>query len=401
MLAMASCNGNDSDAIDNVAENALDEKNENALQLTEAQTRCVPAINSFSTTLFKQLSGLTGGQSMVVSPISAAFTLGMLNEGANGETSSEITEALGLRGQEHKAVNELFSKFIANAPKVDKDVLLSYANMIAVNKTFATAVSDGYVSTVKDYYDASVFSGDFASPDALKAINGWCSEHSRGLIPGILQQLNQDAVMYLMNAVYFKASWADPFDKSKSYGEAFTSSNGLQTIKMMHKEAIVDYCEQSGSKAIRLPYGNGDFDMTIVLPADEDLQQAFDKLPTEFVKQEVAMALPIFTTEADIDLKALLTQMGVKTVFTERADLSRMTASGSASLYVSEMKQKTHLGLNEEGSEGGAVSEAELRATYTPGQQEQKTFYACRPFAYYISERSSGAILFIGQFYGN
>ena len=250
----------------------------------------------------------------------------MLNEGANGETSSEIIEALGLRGQEHKAVNELFSKFIANAPKVDKDVLLSYANMIAVNKTFATAVSDGYVSTVKDYYDASVFSGDFASPDALKAINGWCSEHSRGLIPGILQQLNQDAVMYLMNAVYFKASWADPFDKTKSYGEAFTSSNGLQTIKMMHKEAIVDYCEQSGSKAIRLPYGNGDFDMTIVLPADEDLQQAFDKLPTEFVKQEVAMALPIFTTEADIDLKALLTQMGVKTVFTDKTCWKRSIA---------------------------------------------------------------------------
>jgi serpin B len=369
------------------------------VQLSESQTRCVPSVNSFSSRMFRHLSA--SGKSMVVSPISAAFTLGMVNEGAEGATGAEILAALGLTGQDRQAVNDLFARFIDGAPGAGTDVSLCYANMVAVNSSTGSVVSDGYISTLKEYYDAPVLTSDFSDPAALKAVNGWCSEHTGGQIPAMMAELNPTAVMYLLNAVSFKAAWADPFDKGESRGETFRNGSDTQTIMMMHKQATVGYCEQDGYKAIRLAYGNGAYNITFVLPDTEGMPTAPDVLPHAFTAQEVKMALPVFTTEAETDLRAVLTAMGVRTMFTPEADLRRMTG-GKPLLYVSDMRQKARLGIDEEGARAAAVTEAELSFTSAgPGGSGIKTFYANRPFAYYISESTTGAVLFIGQFCGD
>ena len=180
---------------------------------------------------------------------------------------------------------------------------------------------------------------------------------------------------------------------------------------MMHKTAKALYAEKEGLKALRLPIGDGRYSMTFLLPSTVD---GLDNMKTQltgksiqslaFTEQEVEMALPVFTTQADIDLIPLMQALGVKRMFSHDAELWGIAQQDgkNASLFVSLMKQKTRLGVDEQGTEGAAVTIAELLETSDLPDEQPKTttFYATHPFVYAITEQATGALFFMGQFCG-
>jgi len=177
---------------------------------------------------------------------------------------------------------------------------------------------------------------------------------------------------------------------------------------MMRKEAVAGYYEGAGFKALRLTIGNGNYSMTLLLPDQklsvEDMLKGLsgDKLLPEMAEEKVDMLIPVFKTQSETNLITVLQKLGISRAFNILdSQLTRMVTGTENPLYVSVMLQKAQLGVNEEGTEGSAVTLAEMRETENFGQEEPAfDFYATRPFAYYISEEKSGAILFMGVFAG-
>ena len=200
--------------------------------------------------------------------LSTAFLLGMLDEGAEGETQAEIARTLGLGNASREEVNELMAALLGYTGTADGQVSVAYANNVTLNTKYNYQLSETFSNAMKTYYDASVVSADFSKPEALKTVNEWSREHSKGLIPSIIDELDESVVMCLLNAVYFKGAWTHPFDKSNTSASPFKKGDGLWTeIKMMNDKTTASYYEESGFQALNLPVGDGTYSMTLLLPA--------------------------------------------------------------------------------------------------------------------------------------
>ena len=379
------------------------------IPLSEQQKTQIPVLNDFALNLTRQMAA--GNKSFVVSPLSVAFLLGMLDEGAEGETQIEIARTLGLGNASRENVNKLMAALIGYTSSADKQVTVACANNVTLNSTKKYLLSESFGNAMKTYYDASLFSFDFTKPEALTAINNWSNKHSNGLIPSIIDELDDNAVMCLLNAIYFKGKWLRPFDESNTSASPFKNGNGKWTdIKMMNDKATANFYEESNFKALNLLIGNGTYSMTLILPAKGrtigsilSSMSANELQQMSFEEHEVDMTIPIFKTETSTDLIPLLSRMGIEKVFdANSSQLTRMVTNAQNPLYVALMKQKTQLGINEEGTEGSAVTLAELYvgSAGTGTESQTYTFYANRPFAYFISDKGSGAILFMGVFAG-
>ena len=404
-ILMVGCSSDDENV--NESENLVNGTEEaSVLGLTEEQQLMVAPLNDFSVRLFQQLNASAEDKSMVVSPLSTAFVLGMLNEGASGQTGNEIVAALGLTGKDKGTLNQLFAQYISAIPAADAEVAVAFANNVSVNNRYS--LKNSYQAAVERNYDASVFSLDFATPSATSVVNNWCSQHTRGLIPSSVEELSPDDVLCLLNAIYFKARWTTPFNKQSSHGMPFYSAQGERILKMMSRTATMQYAEQKDLQALRLPLAKGVYAMTIVLPSAKLGLDAFVRSLTAqqlnslaFSDEQVEAAIPIFTTSVETDLAKQLKGLGVNRLFNTEAELTGMVSSPSP-LYVSKMKQNTRIGIDEDGCEGAAVSIAELTlGADFDNTSKPKQFMATSPFVYYISEVQSGTILFIGQFCGD
>ena len=169
-ILMVGCSSDDDNVVE--SENTVSGTEETSvLGLTEEQQSMVAPLNDFSVRLFQQLNASAEDKSMVVSPLGTAFVLGMLNEGASGQTGNEIVAALGLTGNDKESVSQLFTQYISAIPAADGDVTVAFANNVSVNNRFS--LKDTYQAAVERNYDASVFSLDFASPAATSAVNSW------------------------------------------------------------------------------------------------------------------------------------------------------------------------------------------------------------------------------------
>ena len=365
--------------------------------------------NEFAWRLFQTMQQQQGNVSTVVSPISVTYMLGMLNDGAAGTTRDEIAATLGF-GADPKAVNEYCKKMIENAPGVDPAATVRIANSINVNSAKGLSLLGAFVNDMKNYYSAQVEALDFTKGRALEKINNWCSKKTDGMIPGVLDEINPDAAMYLLSAIYFNADWTEKFDRNDTRSSTFTLTDGsVVTRELMHRKAIAQGCQSELCSMLRIPFGSGGYSMYVMLPAEgrttSDLisdmsQQALnDHLNAiNTTPQEVDILMPKFEIVSDIDLIEVLKSMGIQSAFTTSADFSNMS---SMSLYVSMMKQKAKIEVNEDGAKASAVTVAMAGET-SPGpvQYEKAEFHANRPFLYLVIEESTRSIFFIGTYCG-
>ena len=372
---------------------------------TSLQGKMADNNNDFACNLFRTINEQKGGdKSTIVSPISVSYVLGMLNEGADGETRRQITDVLGLGGSVRE-INEYFKKLMHEAQSVDPSVTLKNANCIYFN--LRMSINPKYKADMQNYYDANVEAINFNSSNIVNKINNWCKAHTNGMIPELLKEdeLNPFAVMYLLNAVYFKASWTDKFDPRSTRDLDFITLDG-KTVKrpMMNRRGMAAYGKNDMCKMLCLPYGNKAYSMVVLLPNEgkttDDIilnlsAQKLKEWQSQMRTKEVVVLMPRFTTESETHLEAILSSMGMPRAFGRDAEFPNMIQRLKNRLRVSMMKQKAKIEVNEEGTEAAAVTIAEMIEL---GMHYYEYFYATRPFVYYIMEKSTGAIYFMGTY---
>lgn len=388
------------------------------VRLTAEQTVFANDNNGFTLNFFQSLNGKMKNRSIVCSPLSITYVLSMVNDGATGTTEQELEQTLGFHKGGIQAVNDYCKNLIDNLPHVDEKVQLNIANAIFVNDKYQ--LKKQFQQDMASYYDAKAEALDFSSPSTLDRINGWCDEKTRGMIPTILERVDPRTVSYLLNAIYFKAEWASMFEKNETREEVFTTPDGETRVPLMHQNVYMNYLRNDQYAAVSIPYGNGQWMMTVMLPEDgkttDDVisSLAASGWSTDFLKNPlrearryaVDLKLPRFETAFDTDdaggLIELLKGMGIRRAFDgNSAEIPNMCENGD--LYISMMKQKAKIKVNEEGSEAAAVTIAGLNflsAVADTQEPPKATFHANRPFVYVIHEQSSGVILFVGKFMG-
>ena len=388
------------------------------VRLTAEQTVFANDNNAFTLNFFQSLNGKMKNRSIVCSPLSITYVLSMVNDGATGTTEQELEQTLGFHKGGIQAVNDYCKNLIDNLPHVDEKVQLNIANAIFVNDKYQ--LKKQFQQDMASYYDAKAEALDFSSPSTLDRINGWCDEKTRGMIPTILERVDPLTVSYLLNAIYFKAEWASMFEKNETREEVFTTPDGETRVPLMHQNVYMNYLRNDIYAAVSIPYGNGQWMMTVMLPEDgkttDDVisSLAASGWSTDYLKNPlreargyaVDLKLPRFETAFDTDdaggLIELLKGMGIRRAFDgNSAEIPNMCENGD--LYISMMKQKAKIKVNEEGSEAAAVTIAAVNFTSAVADTQEPpkaTFHANRPFVYVIHEQSSGVILFVGKFMG-
>ena len=385
-----------------------EEVDESFLILSDAQHEMVNNNNSFAFSLYNKTMGMN---SRVVSPLSVTYLMSMLANGADGETQKQILATLGWAGEgiqqpSLQDINDYSRMLIEKTARLDKAVTVEIANYVAVNKEFK--LNSKFQKSVERDYKAGVESLNFTSPSTLKHINDWCNDRTHGMIPSIINELDPDAVSYLMNAIYFNGTWKDKFSKEETKQEMFRGyTRDIQYVDMMHRHGEYFYADGDGYSAVSIPYGNGAFRMTVILPTEgsflRDVMASMDggkfqALQRSMEKCNVDLKIPRFTTEVDLPLNDIISALGAPLIFSSQADFSQF-ARGD--FYVSKMFQKAKIEVSEEGTKAAAVTAAiMMMSAVRPEKKRNVVFHADSPFAYIISENSTGSIYFMGQYTG-
>ncbi|WP_262247314.1 serpin family protein [Parapedobacter soli] len=372
------------------------------LILTAVEQEKAESDNRFAFELFRVATDNLGpNENAMLSPLSVGMALAMTNNGAAGETRNAIEKTLKFDGFDTDDINAYYQKLAADLPQLDPRTTLDIANSIWYRKGFD--VLPDFLDVNQEFYKAEVNALDFADPGAPGVINDWVSNKTKKKIPTIIEGgIPGDMVMYLINAVYFKGAWEQRFDKKQTEKGTFTRADGttLQT-DFMHVKHTFNVAATEAVEAIELPYGDKKFSMVVLKPrGDADLAQLSEKLAeagfwatlaSSFYSRETQLALPKFKFSYENGLNDELTRMGMGIAFTPAVDFSGISA---APLAISEVKHKSFIEVNEEGTEAAAVTSVGMVTTSLP---QVYTFTADRPFLFAIREMTTGLILFIGQ----
>lgn len=371
-------------------------------EITAGESRIISSDNDFGFTMLRQLNSDAQNDNVVISPMSVSMALGMTLNGARGTTESDMRSTLGFSGLTSPEINEAYRSMIDRLTTLDPSVKFQVANSIW-NRTGFT-VRPEFQEINRKYFDAQTSEVDFSDPSAGPTINSWVKTKTNGRIESIVPMtIPNDVVMYLINAIYFKGAWKETFDTKQTRDGMFTRRDGgTVPVKMMYRTSPMRYQQNERFSAVDLPYGNGSFSMTILLPAvgsnADDLlnglgSQQWNSMYGGFTKQKIALGLPKFKIEYGSNLNDALKTMGMSIAFSSAADLSGI-AGVPGDLYISNVRHKTFIEVNEEGTEAAAATSVEIGRTSV---EPLPTMILNRPFIFAIRESQSGRIIFLGK----
>ncbi len=371
--------------------------------LTAAEQSIVQASNAFSFSLFDTVSVAEPGANVFLSPLSASMSLGMALNGAAGATYDQMRSALPFGSATQHDINAGYRSLINLLTSLDPAVTMQVANSIWYDRTFPFYQS--FLDTTKTYFDAEVQPLDFSNPSAsLAAINGWVNTQTNGKIPSVLDAIDGNDVMFLVNAIYFNGNWRARFDPAETHGANFTASDGsAQPVQLMHRLGTMLYTSDRSYQAVELSYGDSAFAMTVLLPAPgssvgalaDSLSPAFwARLTSKLSGQQVDLYLPKLMLTYSRTLNGDLEGLGMRDAFVPNgADFTGMSSAGK-SLYVSFVKQKTFVRVDENGTEAAAATVTGVGVTSIPSAVVMRVD---RPYLFVLRERLSGTLLFMGK----
>ena len=374
-----------------------------SISLTTDQQGLVVSNNNFAFNLFRKARK---DENMILSPLSITYALGMLNNGAAGETLQQINTVLGFGDAGADAINDFCRKMLSEAPVLDELTKVMISNTIFFNAAKGYVLKDAFVEKANQYYDAVPESRNFGDGQTLDVINKWANDHTEGMIPQILKEdeFDADAVSYLLNALYFKGTWTLKFDEAETKTEQF----GQEEVPMMHLENNLPYMDDTDCQVLALPYGNGAYQMTILLPHEgKTVNEVLRGMTAEKWKQYkwldeavVDVKLPRFESMTELNLNDIMSELGMPNAFVLGvAEFPNFCSQEN--IYISLMKQVAKIEVNEAGTEAAAVTIIGVKDSAGPEEPLHVKFHANRPFLYIISEQSTGSIFFIGQYMGN
>lgn len=372
--------------------------------LGEAEQEVLTASNAFAFDILRATAAGEAEANILLSPLSASFALSMAMNGAAGSTLDEIRSTLRYGTADLEQINAANASLAELLLGLDGAVDVRIANSIWARQGFPFEQS--FFDAMRHWYSAQVATLDFDASTAAPTINEWVDRSTRGRISNIVDApLPQDAVMFLINAIYFKGSWRDRFEASATRDAPFTLANGsTKTVRMMNRTGPAYYHGAvDGTQVLEQVYSRGAFAMTIVLPpagthVDDVIAQLdaprWNAWMDALRETEAEISMPAYRLEYRTVMNEALQALGMETPFARGgADFTRMSSAGRQ-LFISRVLQKTFMDVNEEGTEAAAVTSVEVGVTSMPMRPR---IVVDRPFIVAIRERFSGTVLFIGR----
>lgn len=338
-----------------------------------------------------------------LSPASISTALAMTWNGADKSTKKSMAEVLGFDNIDEIIVNNGFAYLVDMLNRDENGIKVSLANSIWIRSGFS--VLDSFKNVNSDYFAAAIEELDFSDPGAADIINKWVKDNTQGLIESIIDgEIHPATVMFLINTIYFKGNWKVEFDPDKTYESDFIVDGAVKgSVDMMYQKGDTLFYDGGKYKMISLPYGSGGMFMDLILPDDDsdmggfinqfDIDEYNYALSNLAKKSDVVVAIPKFKTEYEVSLNDALIALGMSEPFTDAADFTKINEEGN--LFISEVKHKSYIEVNEKGTEAAAVTSVEIRLTAV---LEPTEFIADHPFVYTIRDGETGTILFTGIF---
>jgi len=373
----------------------------NAYDVSNVSEYVVDGTSKFAFDIFKTLNSEDADKNIFISPLSISVALTMTYNGADSDTKEGMEKVLGFIGIDKALVNESYKNLISHLKNIDKDISLNIANSIWIRE--GKLINKEFITRNEKNFNALVSTLDFSDPKSVDTINKWIEKETEGKIEKMLMgPIEPSIVMYLINAIYFKGEWTKPFDPESTAKANFYGYDGNTiTVYMMSRTGDYEYAKGIGYKAIRLPYGKDKTSMHIILPDEGvDINEFIENMTPEQwnnIKMSLAMTsgvqlkLPKFKFEYGIkSLSDSLKALGMEKAFAADADFSGIREG----VYINDVLHKAVIEVNEEGSEA-AASTVVMMATSAP--VEPAAFIADRPFIFFITDDTTGTILFMGK----
>jgi serine protease inhibitor len=386
-------------------DNILPEENLPDLKPLSAQEmKLVEAGNDFALKITRRINDDEPGN-FFISPLSVGYALGMTFNGAAGETREGIKKTLDFGNLSDDEINHSYYNLRKQLMGMDKKVEMEIANSVWFRNDLQ--VKNAFKGILAEYYDAVATGLNFGDPAAKDIINKWIESKTRGKIRDMLDQIPADAVMYLVNAIYFKADWTFQFDKSATKKEPFKLNNGSEKLvdMMFSKGVEVSYIVSDKFTYIEVPYGNRQFVMSVMLPNQGyTVDDVFSSLGADQLKNlsgqarkiTVELKLPKFKLEYKKLLNDHLSDMGMARAFTPSAEFPDLFED-PLSLMISRVLHQSFIEVNEEGSEAAAATIVEIVETSMPINPDPQRITVDRPFAFFITERHTNSVMFSGK----
>jgi serpin B len=360
-------------------------------------------ISRFAAQLFQESAKNEGN--IMISPASVFLALAMTVNGADNETRDAMLEVLADPGITVDQINQLSRDWMALLEKSEVKTRVSIANSIWFRDGFVPW--QPFLQSNADYFSAGARSLDFSDPGAPAIINGWVKEATHDLIDKLIEKIDPTTVMFLINTLYFKADWKTPFIKNDTWKQTFATPGGSVEVDFMHRTDNMNYFTELDARGVALPYDNGQFVYFAILPDDDtdprawlarqDTASLFSRLGTlvaQDAQTAVALALPRYEVKYDDSLVNELTTLGMGIAFNGGlADFSRLNEARSKGLYISEVKHKTAIRVDEEGTEAAAATVVVIDKS-AKAYDEELVFD--RPFLYGIMDMETKLPLFVG-----
>ncbi|BAY86499.1 serpin family proteinase inhibitor I4 [Calothrix parasitica NIES-267] len=366
-------------------------------------TKLVSANTKFGFNLFSQLLVKDNNKNIFVSPSSIALALAMTYNGADGSTKEVMAKALELQGLNLQQVNSNYAELKKSLENPDPKVNLNIANSLWADQN--VNLKSDFIQNNQEFYQAKVANLDFADSDTPNKINSWVKENTQGKIEKIVDKIDPNQVLFLLNAIYFKGSWKQEFDQEKTAQLPFYLLSGEEKQHpMMSQSGDYKYYESEKFQAVSLPYGeNGRVSFYVFLPKqDSDLNSFYDSLNaanwekwmSQFALRNGSLRLPRFKMDYEATLNDALSALGMEEAFTNNANFSEM----GNNLKISQVKHKTFVEVNEEGTEAAATTSVGIALTSAqiPSQKPFRMIVD-RPFFCAIRDNQTGTVLFMGS----
>ncbi|WP_448268362.1 serpin family protein [Nostoc sp. DSM 114159] len=367
-------------------------------------TKIVESSNKFGFKLFSEvLKNDRGEKNIFISPSSVAIALAMTYNGASGSTQQAMAKTLELQGMNLPEINSSYAAVLKQLlDNSDTKVQLKIANSLWANQNVSFAPD--FLKRTQDFYQAKISNLNFQDAAASSIINNWVKENTNGKITKIVEKIEPNQVLFLINAIYFKGNWSNQFDKKETASYPFYITSGRQKQHpMMSQEGDYKYYESEKSQAVSLPYGkDGKISFYIFLPKKNSNLKAFyqdlnvenwEKWMTQFNNQKGFIRLPRFKTDYEITLNDALKTLGMGEAFSNKANFSGM----GKNFAISQVKHKTFVEVNEEGTEAAAATSVGIVATSARQEPEPFRMIVDRPFFCAIRDNQTGNILFMGS----
>ena len=371
------------------------------INLTADQVSLINSGNTFAFDIFKKILEKSGeSENIIISPLSISCALSMTLNGANGDTRNAMLEALRVNGLTPEIINNSYKALSEALLSVDKRVLISIANSVWSEKNFEVKIP--FKNILTGFYDAESKSFDITDPVAYQAVNSWIEDKTNGLIKNMLSGLEDNTVMLLVNAIYFKGKWSSQFDKDRTDDMPFYKTDGTTSEVPMMKQ-VSEYKVFSGDGFVlaEFPYGQGNFVMDVILPEGRNGVNtvtpllndiSFNGYLEQMYKRQTELSFPRFKYGFKDKLKSILSDMGMGIAFTGSADFSNISDIG---LMINDVIHQAFIETNEEGTEAAAATIVEVGTTSAP--PTPVILSIDHPFIYFIRETSTNSILFMGK----